>query len=65
MRTKLGAPKAITGTAHKLAGIIYRLLSTQTPYGETAYAQAEEQHRERRLQRLRPERCTVNSTAEL
>jgi hypothetical protein len=35
MRTKLGAPKAITATAHKLARIIYRLLTTQQPYDES------------------------------
>ena len=38
MRAKLGAPKAITATAHKLARIIYHLLTTRTPYDETALA---------------------------
>jgi len=52
MRTKLGAPKAITATAHKLARIIYRLLTTRQPYDESVYARAEEQHRQRRVQRL-------------
>ena len=32
MRAKLGAPKAITATAHKLARIVYQLLSTRQPY---------------------------------
>lgn len=59
MRTKLGAPKAITATAHKLARIIYRLLTTQTPYDETVYARAEEHHRERRVQRLRREASSL------
>lgn len=31
MRTKLGAPKAITATAHKLARIIFQILSTRQP----------------------------------
>jgi hypothetical protein len=31
MRAKLGAPKAITATAHKLARILYHLLTTRQP----------------------------------
>ena len=31
MRTKLGAPKAITATAHKLARIIYHMVTTDIP----------------------------------
>ena len=31
MRAKLGAPKAITATAHKLARIVYHLLTTGSP----------------------------------
>ena len=47
MRAKLGAPSAITATAHKLAIIIYHMLQTRTPYDETRYARHEEQHRRR------------------
>lgn len=48
MRAKLGAPKAITATAHKLARVIYYLLKTRTPYDHTRFAQNEEQHRRRK-----------------
>jgi transposase len=53
MRARLGAPKAITATAHKLARIIYRLLTERRPYDETILAKQDE-HRRRRLEnRLR------------
>jgi transposase len=41
MRTKLGTPKAITAAAHKLARIIYHLLTTGKSYQETTCAQHE------------------------
>jgi len=53
LRAKLGAPKAITATAHKLARIIYHLLTTHEPYDETRLAQAEQDHRQRTESRLR------------
>ncbi|MGH2520085.1 MAG: transposase, partial [Chloroflexota bacterium] len=39
MRARLGAPKAITATAHKLARIIYHMLTTGHPYDPSPYAQ--------------------------
>jgi transposase len=53
MRAKLGAPKAITATAHKLARIIYHLLTTHEPYDETRLAAAEADHQRRTESRLR------------
>lgn len=53
MRAKLGAPKAITATAHKLARIVYHLLTTRQPYAETRLAAAEADHRSRTEARLR------------
>ena len=53
MRAKLGAPKAITATAHKLARIIYHLLTTHESYDETRLAKAEQDHRQRTESRLR------------
>lgn len=35
MRWRLGAPAAVTATAHKLARIVYHLLSTKEPYSES------------------------------
>jgi len=52
MRAKLGAPKAITATAHKLARILYHLLTTREPYAESRLAQAEVEHRRRMEIRL-------------
>ena len=41
MRAKLGAPKAITAAAHKLARIVYHLLTRREPYDATQYARHE------------------------
>jgi transposase len=54
MRARLGASKGITAAAHKLARIIYHLLTTGQEYDESIFAQNEEcyrQHRTRRLER--------------
>jgi len=53
MRTKLGAPKAITATAHKLARIIYRLVTKEEAYDESVFAYYEAAHRLRIEARLR------------
>jgi len=42
MKRKLVAPKAVTGTAHKLARIIHHLLRTRTPYDESVFASQDE-----------------------
>jgi transposase len=53
MRAKLGAPKAITATAHKLARIVYHMITTGHAYDETICAQNELQNRQRLEARLR------------
>jgi transposase len=53
MRAKLGAPKAITATAHKLARILYHMVTTRHAYDETICAQNEVQNRHRMEARLR------------
>jgi hypothetical protein len=53
MRTKLGAPKAITAAAHKLARIVYHQVTTRQAYDETVCAQKELQNRQRLEARLR------------
>jgi transposase len=53
MRAKLGAPKAITATAHKLARIIYHMVTMGQAYDETVCAQNEIQNRLRLEARLR------------
>jgi transposase len=44
---------AITATAHKLARIIYHLLTTGECYDETLFAQEQERARQRRERRMR------------
>jgi transposase len=53
MRAKLGAPKAITATAHKLVRILYHMVTTGHAYDETICAQNELQNRQRLEARLR------------
>jgi hypothetical protein len=53
-RARLGAPKAITATAHKLARILYNLLRYGVAYmqqEEAAYAEQVRQRQEKQLQR--------------
>lgn len=53
LRGKLGVPQAITATAHKLARIIYRLLTHGEAYVRQGLADYEQKTREQSLQRLR------------
>jgi len=53
LRARLGAPKAITATAHKLARIIFHLLKTGQPYDESVFAQNEIRYQHRRERNLR------------
>jgi transposase len=55
MRAKLGAPKAITATAHKLARIYYHLVTTKTAYDESVFAKNEAREAKRRIERLKRE----------
>jgi transposase len=52
MRAKLGAPKAITAAAHKLARILFHMLTTGQAYDETVFAQQEALNNQRMQQRL-------------
>jgi transposase len=53
MKWRLGAPEAITATAHKLARIVYHMLSTKEPYSETVLAKCDQQASLRIETRLR------------
>lgn len=53
MRTKLGTPKAITAAAHKLARVVYHLLTTGQAYNESIFAEQENKHRVQIEARLR------------
>lgn len=53
MRSRLGAPKAITATAHKLAKIIYRMLINGEDYRELGENYYEQQYHKRVLGNLK------------
>jgi transposase len=53
MRAKLGAPQAVTATAHKLARIFYHLVTTKEAYDTSVFERLEAQHQQQQLQRLR------------
>jgi transposase len=59
MRAKLGAPKAITAAAHKLARIIYHLLTTRQPYRETIYYEYQQRSRLRATARLKAQAASL------
>jgi transposase len=52
-RTKLGAPKAITAGAHKLARIIFHLITSKQEFDESRFATAQLRSRERQRAKLR------------
>jgi transposase len=52
MRAKLGGPKAITATAHKLARVVYHLIETGQSYDESVFLRYEASHRDRVQKRL-------------
>ena len=51
-KTRLGAPKAATATAHKLARLIYSMLKHGTTYVDAGQDYYEQQYRQRVLQNL-------------
>jgi len=52
MRARLGAPKAITATAHKLAKLVYRMLKYGMDYVDSGQQYYENQYRERVIRNL-------------
>lgn len=52
-RARLGAPKAITATAHKLARIFYSMLTNGTEYVDQGQDYYEKQYRERVMKSLK------------
>ena len=53
MRAKLGAPKAITAAAHKLARIIFPLITTRQEFDESRFAADQLRHQKRQEIKLR------------
>jgi transposase len=62
MRAKLGAPKAITAAAHKLARIVYHLLTTKEVYDDSVFARAEARYRIRSENRLKAQAKALGFT---
>jgi transposase len=52
LRPKLGAPKAITAMAHKLARLVYRMLKWGHEYVDKGLRYYEERHRQQQVQLL-------------
>jgi transposase len=52
LRTKLGAPEAITAMAHQLARIIWHLLTYRVAFDMSVFAQIEKANQTRRLKNL-------------
>ena len=52
MRARLGGPKAITATAHKIAKIVYNMLRYGKPYVDRGANYYEQQYRQRTLKNL-------------
>lgn len=52
-RARLGAPKAITATAHKLARLVYSMLKYGTAYVDAGQDSYEERYRSRAVQNLK------------
>ena len=59
MKWRLGAPEAVTATAHKLARIIYHMLSTREPYSESVLARCDQQVNIRAETRLRKQAANL------
>jgi hypothetical protein len=53
MRARLGAPQAITATAHKLARIVYHMLTTGQAYDENVFSIEVQKQAQRQQMRLR------------
>ena len=53
LRSRLGAPKAITATAHKLARMFYRVWTTGQPYTDSGADYYEQQYQERMVNHIK------------
>jgi hypothetical protein len=62
MRSRLGAPKAITATAHKLARLVYSLLKHGSAYVKQGLDAYESQDRARQVTAMARQANTVGYT---
>jgi transposase len=62
MKARLGAPKAITATAHKLARLVYSMLKHGTAYVRQGMDEYEQQYRDRMVKNLTRRAKTLGYT---
>jgi transposase len=62
VRARLGAPKAITAAAHKIARMIYHLITTRTNYDESVFADLEVSYRQHTANRLKTQAHALGFT---
>jgi transposase len=60
LRGKLGAPKAITAMAHKLARLVYRMLTWGHEYVDKGLQYYEERHRQQQVDLLKKRAAKLN-----
>jgi hypothetical protein len=53
LRTRLGAPKAITAMAHRLARLVYRMLQYGQPYVDKGTDHYDQKYRDQQIQSLK------------
>lgn len=59
LKSRLGAPKAITATAHKLARIFYQFWTTRQSYQDSGAAAYEAQYHQRNLKYLQKQTASL------
>lgn len=59
LKARLGAPKAITATAHKIARVFYQLWTTRQPYQDAGAQSYEQQYRQRKLKSLKKQAAAL------
>jgi transposase len=58
-RARLGSPPATTAAAHRLARILYHLITTRQPHDESVFAAIEERARQRQLSHLKKQAAVL------
>ena len=62
LKARLGSPKAITATAHKLARIFYQMWTTRQSYYDAGAGYYEQQFQQRKLKQLRKQAAALGFT---
>ncbi|OUC13869.1 MAG: IS110 family transposase [Alkalinema sp. CACIAM 70d] len=62
LKARLGSPKAITATAHKLARIFYQMWSTRQSYYDVGAKYYEQQFQQHKLKQLRKQAAALGFT---